>query len=370
MCGLCGRDLDTGVTESHQASIRRRRIGKASQIVVALAVIGGIFLGVLPRVADFSKVWAEITEMTWLEIASLVVISAWNIVTYWFVMVAGLPGLAYRQAMIVNQSSTAISNTLPGGGALGIGVTYAMYSSYGFSPSEITRSVLVTGVWNNFVKLGMPVIALALLAIVGDVNSALLWGSLLGVVALFAAVFLLGATLHRERLARRVGDRLGRVASVLLKLIRRPPATAWGDSMVRFRADTLGLLRGRWGWLTFATIISHLSLYAVLLVTLRHIGVSDAEVGWIQVLATFSFVRLISALPITPGGLGVVELGLTAGLIAAGGDRAQVVAAVLVYRGLTYALPIPFGAIAYLVWQRGAARRREVQAATADARIP
>jgi uncharacterized membrane protein YbhN (UPF0104 family) len=48
-----------------------------------------------------------------------------------------------------------------------------------------------------------------------------------------------------------------------------------------------------------------------------------------------AFIRLVSALPITPGGLGVVELGLTAALIAAGGDRAEVVAGVLVYRALT-----------------------------------
>lgn len=366
MCGLRARPGHS-VTEAHKRSDLRRRVGKASQVAIALAVIGGIFVGVFPRVADFSKVWAEITEMTWLEVSTLVVISAWNIVTYWFVMVAGLPGLGYRQAMIVNQSSTAISNTLPGGGALGIGVTYAMYGSYGFSPAEITRSVLVTGVWNNFVKLGMPVLSLALLALVGDVSSALLWASLLGVAALLAAVFLFGATLHSEALARSVGERLGRPASAVLRLLRRSPVTTWGDSMVRFRSETLGLLKGRWARLTFATLISHLSLYVVLLVTLRHIGVSDAEVGWVQVLATFSFVRLVSALPITPGGLGVVELGLTAGLIAAGGDRAQVVAAVLVYRGLTYALPIPFGAITYLVWQRGAAqRRREVRAASAD----
>ncbi|MGH2827628.1 MAG: lysylphosphatidylglycerol synthase transmembrane domain-containing protein, partial [Actinomycetota bacterium] len=81
------------------------------------------------------------------------------------------------------------------------------------------------------------------------------------------------------------------------------------------------------------------------------------EASWIQVLAAFAFIRLISALPITPGGLGVVELGLTAALIAAGGDREEVVAGVLVYRAFTYLLPIPFGALTYVAWRRGAKRR-------------
>jgi uncharacterized protein (TIRG00374 family) len=87
--------------------------------------------------------------------------------------------------------------------------------------------------------------------------------------------------------------------------------------------------------------------------------VSEAEVGWIEVLAAFAFIRLVSALPITPGGLGIVELGLTAALVAAGGAEAQVVAAVLVYRALTYLLPIPFGLAAYLRWKSRSESRKE-----------
>jgi uncharacterized protein (TIRG00374 family) len=106
--------------------------------------------------------------------------------------------------------------------------------------------------------------------------------------------------------------------------------------------------------LTLATLLSHLSLYAVLLITLRHVGVSQEELSWIQVLAAFAFVRLISALPITPGGVGVVELGyaaaLTIGLDPA--TKAQVVAAILVFRVITFALPIPLGAASYVIWRR------------------
>ena len=64
-----------------------------------------------------------------------------------------------------------------------------------------------------------------------------------------------------------------------------------------------------------------LALYAVLLLSLRHVGISEQEVSWAQILAVFAFGRLISALPITPGGLGVIELGYIGGLVAAGGDE-------------------------------------------------
>jgi uncharacterized membrane protein YbhN (UPF0104 family) len=67
----------------------------------------------------------------------------------------------------------------------------------------------------------------------------------------------------------------------------------------------------------------------------------------------------------TPGGLGVVELGLAAALVLAGGAKAQVVAAVLVFGVLTFLLPIPIGAVTYWLWRR-AEGRREVPT---DARV-
>src|SRR3954466_13998510 len=133
--------------------------------VVAIAVVGLVFFFALPKIADFSSVWKAISNMTWQEEALLLLATGWNIVRYWFVMKASLPGLNYWQAMKVNLSSTAVANTVPGGSALGIAVTTGMFVSYGFTKTEIGLSVVVTGVWNNFVKLGMPVVALALLAI-------------------------------------------------------------------------------------------------------------------------------------------------------------------------------------------------------------
>jgi uncharacterized protein (TIRG00374 family) len=69
------------------------------------------------------------------------------------------------------------------------------------------------------------------------------------------------------------------------------------------------------------------------------------------VLAIFAFVRLLTAIPLTPGGLGIVEFGLIGGLAAAGGAKPQVAAAVLVFRLLTYVVPIPFGVLTYLYWR-------------------
>jgi uncharacterized membrane protein YbhN (UPF0104 family) len=178
----------------------------------------------------------------------------------------------------------------------------------------------VSGVWNTFLKLGLPVIALALLAIHGRVGPGLLTGALVGVAILAVAVTAYGLMLRSEAFALRLGQWLGTAISALRRIVRKPPVTQWGPAAVRVRGETIGLISGRWLPLTAASLASHLALWLVLLLALRHVGVSEAEVGWVEVLGAFAFMRLLTALPITPGGLGVVELGLTAALVVAGGE--------------------------------------------------
>jgi putative heme transporter len=323
------------------------------QTVLALAVIGVIFLYFLPRVVDYGEVWAATSEMTWLELVTLALLSLWNQVTYVLVEMAARPGLGWRQALTITQTSTAVANTLPGGVALGAGLQSAMYLSYGFAPSDIAISLATAGTWNTFVKLGMPILALALLAISGEASGGFVGASVIGVLILVGAIIVFAAVLRSERGATAMGRRLKPLLNLIVRLARRPTREDWTTAFISFRRRTVDLLSERWLLLTAATLISHVTLYLILVLTLRHVGISNAEVSWQEALAAFAFVRLLSALPITPGGIGVVELGLTAALVAAGGEEAQVVAAVLIYRVLTFVLPIPIGALFYLLWRRG-----------------
>jgi len=340
---------------------KRAKLGwRLLQVAISVVVVGGIFFYAIPKIADYSSVWKAITAMTWLEISSLVLVTVFNVVTYWPQQTASMPGLTIPQAAVNNQSSTSIANTLPGGGAIAVGVSYAMYRSWGFTGSEIALSVLVTGVWNIFMKLGLPVVALALLAISGQASAALLLASLIGLAVLLAAMALFAGVLWKKELAGRVGDGLARVATPLLRLARRSAPAGWGERAVTFRRQTIDLVAKQWVKLTLSTVVSHLALWLVLLLALRHVGVSNQEISWTQVLGVFAFGRLITALPITPGGVGLIEIGYIGGLVLAGRDhadvppdvfRAQVVAAVLVFRTLTYGVQIPLGGFTYLIWR-------------------
>ncbi|MDH3958487.1 MAG: hypothetical protein OEU98_03320, partial [Actinomycetota bacterium] len=158
------------------------------QAVVSLIIVVGIFVGVMPLIADYGDVFDTIRAMSGLEGWSLVFIGLWNLATYWFVLTAALPGLRLREAAVVNQASTAVSNTLPAGGVIGVGVSISMLTSWGFTIGSIGRSAVVSGIWNNFVKLGMPVLALSLLALEGEITPARLAAAAVGFALLVGAV--------------------------------------------------------------------------------------------------------------------------------------------------------------------------------------
>jgi hypothetical protein len=92
-----------------------------------------------------------------------------------------------------------------------------------------------------------------------------------------------------------------------------------------------------------------------------------SPVPWQGVLLAYCAAQLAVNLPITPGGLGVVEGSLTVALVAFGGGRAPTVAAVLLYRLLSFWIPLPIGATCYLVLARGRRRRERLMGAEATA---
>jgi uncharacterized protein (TIRG00374 family) len=352
------------------APSRKRWIRPVVSGAVFLAIVVGIFWYFIPQFTSVSQVWSNITAMTGVEVATLVLAAVWNMATYLFLMVGVTPGLTYRQAFVATETSTAVSSTLPAGGAVGIALTYSMFGSWGFSRSRTSVSLVVAGIWNNFAKLGMPIFALSLLALQGKPSGGRVVAAVVGLAVLAGAVVALSMLLRSEASARRIGLAAASIANRVRRLLKRPGVDGWDRATVKFRGRTQLLVRARWLWISIATLVSHLSLFVVLLVALRHIGVSNSDVSWVEALAVFSFARLLTAIPITPGGLGIVEVALITGLAAAGGARAEVAAAVLLFRALTYVVPIPVGLLTYLYYKQNRSWRRAPNAAPRTALVP
>ena len=344
----------------------RRLIGPLFSLVLLVAV----FWWFLPQFTSLADVWTSVRSMSTAEVAILLLAAVWNLATYQFVVTSTMPGLTFGQATVSTETTTAVSNTVLGGAAISLGLTYAMNSSWGFSRSRTSVSLLVSGLFNNFAKLGLPVLALALLLFDSPPSAGRVLAGLAGVAGLILSIVALWFLMRSRESAARLGQVAGRWASALIRPFGRPPVEGWDKATTKFRDRTVLLLHARWYWITLATLVSHLSLFLVLLLALRFVGVGADQVSWIEALAVFAFARLLTAVPFTPGGLGVVELALITGLAAAGGERAEVAAAVLIFRALTYVLPIPLGLITYVIWQRKKSWRRAPNSAPRTDLVP
>jgi uncharacterized membrane protein YbhN (UPF0104 family) len=340
-------------TASPPAVTRPRPGRKILRIAVTVALIGATFGFALPRLASYSSVWASIEAMTWGQVLLLAAAAAASMLTGWIAICAVLPSIGLRQAAVVNLGSSAVANTLPAGGALAMGVSWAMLSSWDVSAADYALYTLVSGIWNVFARLSLPAAAVLILATDSRPSGGLVASAGAGLILLVAAAAGFGLLLRSESIARRADRGLQRVAARCWRLARRRTAVRLSGSVISFRDRAAGLLRAR-GWrITAATVATNLALWLVLLACLRGTGLSQAQVSWQTSLAAFAFVRLLTVLPVTPGGLGVTELGLV-GILAHGASHpvtVQVIAAVLLFRALTYLLPIPLGAVAALAWR-------------------
>jgi uncharacterized membrane protein YbhN (UPF0104 family) len=331
----------------------------AASAVLVVAIFGFA----LPRFASYRSVWASIQMLAWPQALLVAIAAAASLASGWIVIRSALPSIGLRQAAAVNLGSTAVANTLPAGGAVAMSVSWAMLSGWGVSAADYVLYTLVSGLWNVFARLGLPVIAVITTMTMRRPSAALLAGAVAGLALLVIVAVGFGLILRRERLACRADAVLHKAICIARRLARKPPSSAAG-SLLGFRARAAGLIAGR-GWqISGATAVSNLSLWLVLLASLRGVGLTEAEVPWATSLAAFALTRLLTVLPVTPGGAGITELGLV-GILAAGTDSkvaAQVTAAVLLYRAVTFLLPIPCGAVACLAWRSAPVLSRATRA--------
>ena len=326
---------------------RRRLLGGG----FAVAVIAAVFVFVLPRIADYREVWDVIEGLSWKDGLLLLAATVLNLATFPPAWMVALPGLRFRQAFAMTQASTALSIVSPAGAAVGMAGSYSMLRSWGFPPGPVGLAVALTGIWNQFASLTFPIVALALLTAVDEDHPALRTAALVGVVALVVVIGAFALALSSGRRANRIGDLAARLVSRAKRVVRRGPVAWSGEDLDRFRGRALDLLGRRWHLLTGATLIGHLTVFVLLLVCLRAVGVSADEVSVVEAFAAWALVRILGTLPLTPAGLGVVELGLSGALVAFGASNADAVAATLLYRALSVLPTLALGLLAAATWR-------------------
>ena len=284
-----------------------------------------------------------------LELFGLVVLGLW---CYTFTLTGSLPGLSHPRALIINVCGSSVSNLLPGGGAVGMAATYYIARSWGFSRRNISTSIIVSAVWNVLARLAMPLVGLAVVsrsrsALPGPVRDAALYGGVIGLLLLLAFIVVLISPALTLRLGRfldaHAADRIARVRRGQQRGVRPDLPALLGDQRERLAVVTTT------GWfpMTFG-VVAFLGIYFVLFWrTMAAVGV-DLPVA--DLFAAYALGRLLTAVGVTPGGLGISEAGTLAVLVAWGADKPAAAAGVLVFAVFSHLLEVPLGAIGWAAW--------------------
>ncbi len=329
---------------------KRRAWLRILRDVVSLALAGVLLVWGLPKVAGVG--WAEIVEplrgLNPGTLALLALLQLTALLAFTFTITGALPGISHRQALTVNLAGSLVANTLPFGGALGIGATYAICRSWGFGRGAIGISILLGGVFATAGKVLLPMVGLAALLVQGGhISPGVRDAALAGVLTLVAVLVVFVTVMVSGRAAHAVGRALQRLAEGFLRMFRRPKDLGWEQAIAGLRDQTRDVLRT--GWLTMSLgTVGYFVIYFVLFWLCLHICGLVIGVG--TLLAAFALGRLLTSVAVTPGGLGVVEAGSVALLVAMGADPAQAASGVLLFTIFTHVIEIPFGIVAWLVW--------------------
>lgn len=320
---------------------------------VTIAIVVLVFVYVLPKFASYKDVFEELSKLSIFQLMLVIGAAVLNLACAWTMNQAALPGMNNRQAAQLMLSQNLISSTLPLGGAWSVGLGYEIIHSYGFGVAEYSLMLGVSGVWNTFAKLALPVLAVVLLVFAGNVDGQTVTLAVIGVATLFASLGGFGLILWKRSVAEWMGNMAGKAVSPILKLFHKAPVTNWGEGVADFRDRILSVARHRWPALTLLAVAYQVTTFWVFLLSIRFSGVpahGKDSVTWIAAFAVFAVARVISAVPITPGAVGIAEASFTGLLVAAGGAEPAVVAGVLLFRGLTWLMPIPLGLPVYGAW--------------------
>lgn len=264
----------------------------------------------------------------------------------------------------IQLATKAVTNLIPGGTAAGSAVGYRLLVSAGVASGDAAFALATVGLASAVVLNGLLWIALAVSIPRGGFEAAYVTSALVGIVlfGIFAAtiVLLMKGRSSADRLVRAIARRLPfvdddtasaglhRIADHLQALARRPD-----------------VVRGGVGWAAANWLLDVASLWVFL-------AAFGSRVPADSLVVAFGVANVLAVIPLTPGGLGVVEAALTSALVGFGVPAANAAVGVVTYRLAAFWLPIPLGALSYASLRVGPAplgsrHQRRVRALAEDA---
>jgi uncharacterized protein (TIRG00374 family) len=277
----------------------------------------------------------------------LIVITACEAASFvcmWELTRIALRGGRWRDVARSQLVGNAASLVIPGGAATGVAVQMRILTLSGMQRTVVASSLPVVALLTTATVFAIPVFAFPAVLAIGTPPGELVLAVAFGA----AGALLLGGVLATFLMATRPIEIVGTVLQETRNrlLPRRAPVHDLPQHLLHERDRIRRHLGQRW---TSAVLMSLGKVgfdYFALLAALAAVGATPNPA---LVLVAFAAAQVLRMIPITPGGLGFVEAGLTGTLAIAGVETGHAVLATAAYRLVSYLLPVVAGAVAY-VW--------------------
>jgi hypothetical protein len=254
--------------------------------VVVIGVLVLVFGWLLPQFVDYQEVGAALAELDGWELVVLLVLGLARVPTEALMYRAFLPGLPIWLGTEGYLSSNLAGQLLPPPTASV--VQYGYFRGGGYDSEAAGLAALGSFLFPTLGRFVLPLVALVLLLVAGEVTGSILLAGALSLVITMISSVVGYYFLREERSARRLGERLQRPLSWVLVKLKRDPIEDGSGRAAQLRTRTLAVLRERWLLGSIGVAANLFLTYLILLAALRFVGVSGSELSAVEAFAAFA----------------------------------------------------------------------------------
>jgi uncharacterized protein (TIRG00374 family) len=311
---------------------------RAATVVVAGLAIYLVF----PAITEVFASWPRLSTLNpWWLIAAVIAQAAHFTCTFALQRLA-LRTKAWFPVVTSTLASNAITLIMPGGAAVGAAVQFRMLAATGEDTSSTVGGLAAFSLLGVGGILALPAFALPVILVGTPVSRGLVNAAILGAIGFVAFAAFGAVLLAYDAPLRWAGRTAQRLRNWVLR--KRPPLEGLDQTLLSERNEIRAVLGRQW-WQALLLSAGRLAFdYLTLLFALRATGSHPRPS---LVLVAYAIAGLLGMIPLTPGGLGIVEAGLTGLLVLAEVNSSQAVLATLTYRIASYWVPLLAGPIAY-----------------------
>jgi uncharacterized protein (TIRG00374 family) len=310
-------------------------------------VIGGVALYlVLPEVVAVFHAWPKLATLNLLWFIPAVIAELAHFACTFSLQRIALRTKGWFPVVTAQLAGNSISLIVPGGAAAGAAVQFRMLATSGMDSADSVGGLTAFSFLGIGGLLALPIFALPALLFGAPVSRGLVEAAVIGAIGFVLFVAFGVMIMTTDRPLHWAGELAQTVRNRLLR--RRGPISGLGDRLVEQRNLIRTVLGQQWGQATLLSAGRLLFDYLCLLFAVRAVG---AHPRASLILLAYAVSGVIGLVPITPGGLGIVEASLSGLLVLAGLTGVQAVLATLAYRLASYWLPLVAGPFAYAAFK-------------------